>query len=69
MADIFNFGGFLKNTNKRREKEAETPKEKETPKENSNESQETMSQSEFANGPEGTRRIRKKAVPPASMNP
>jgi hypothetical protein len=63
MADIFNFVGFLKNTNKRREKEAETPKE------NSNESQETMSQSEFANGPEGTRRIRKKAVPPASMNP
>jgi hypothetical protein len=63
MADIFNFGGFLKNTNKRREKEAATPKE------NSNESQETMSQSEFANGPEGTRRIRKKAVPPASMNP
>lgn len=63
MADLFNFGGFLTKTNKKREKDAEGPAE---PKQESTES--TMSQSEFFSGPEGTRR-KPKSVPPARMKP
>ena len=66
MADLFNFGGFLNKTNKKREAEAETPKES---SKESTESQPTMSQSEFSHGTEGTRRIKPKAVPPAHMKP
>lgn len=69
MADLFNFGGFIKNTNKRREKEAETPAEDKT---ESTESVPfgTMSQGDFSYGEEGMRRKPKpKAVPPARMKP
>ena len=66
MADIFNFGGFLKNTNKKREEQAgvSTPNPKP-----STESQPTMSQGDFSYGPEGARRIKPKSTPPKSMNP
>lgn len=59
MADIFNFGSFLKNTNKRREEEAEKPSETK-PSTESQPSQGTMSQSDFLYGTEGMRRKEKK---------
>jgi hypothetical protein len=66
MADIFNFGGFIKNTNKRREKEAEGPP---TPPAAATESQPSMTQSEFSYGSEGMQRRKPKATPPARMKP
>lgn len=72
MADLFNFGGFIKNTNKRREKAAGLT-ESESTSEDKTETTEsvpkgTMSQSEFSYGSEGMRR-KPKAVPPARMKP
>lgn len=53
MADLLNFGGFIKKTLQRREAEAEKPAE---PKQESTESQPTMSQGDFSYGPEGMRK-------------
>ena len=66
MTDIFNFGGFLKNTNKKREEQAgvSTPAPKP-----SDESQPTMTQGDFSYGPEGARRVKPKSTPPKRMNP
>ena len=66
MADLFNFGGFIKNTNKRREKEAEGAVD--TSKESTESAPETMTQAEFSYGSEGMRR-KPKATPPARMKP
>lgn len=57
MADLLNFGGFIKKTLQRREAEAE--KAPEPAKQESTESQPSMSQGDFSYGPEGGRRIKK----------
>ncbi|MCA3173573.1 MAG: hypothetical protein ING25_11065 [Burkholderiales bacterium] len=57
MADIFNFGGFLKKVNKDREEKAMPAEPTQKPSE---ESQPTMSQGDFSYGPEGYRRNKDK---------
>lgn len=57
MADLLNFGGFIKKTLQRREADAE--KQPEPAKQDSTESQPTMSQGDFSYGPEGMRRVKK----------
>lgn len=70
MADTFNFGGFLKATNKKREDAAEGNTSQDT-KDTPADSQKApeMSREDFLYGPEGMRRNKKKATPPASMKP
>jgi len=58
MADFFKFGGFLKTTQKKREDEAGL-NDKPQPKA-SEESQPSMTQSDFSYGPEGMRRVKPK---------
>lgn len=57
MADIFKFGSFLKNVNKKREESAEQAA---PAKQDSTEAQPSMSQSDFLYGSEGMRRKEKK---------
>lgn len=58
MASIFNFGGFLKNTNKKREADAmpDEPVMKPVSEESTAPPKEGMSQSDFLYGTEGMRR-------------
>lgn len=60
MADVFKFGGFIKNTNKRREKGAGLPTPSTNPPTQSEKPARTMTQAEFSYGVEGTRRNPKK---------
>lgn len=59
MADIFNFGGFLKKTLKRREDEAEPKTEQATETPENAQTSGTMSQGGFSYGPTGMQRKKK----------
>lgn len=62
MADVFKFGGFLRATNKKREKEAGLDEDAQPAKQETQESSDStksMSQGEFSYGSEGMRRKRK----------